>query len=327
MNVFDRLERFRGRSFVPHTHTAGQRSARNAAFIMALPEHERTPLQARLLHLHEQGECIGCTRQGVPINSDGNDLRFRAEPTGFAAPSEYCDCPKGQLYQREMERRRTTYDVERVQEHLRYVRSLFGSSCLLPPVMASWRLASWPVDLTFPDEWTLEECQSVRELRLNVLDSVQTYVDLLAVWDETTMKRGIALVGAPGVGKSGLLRCLEPLMLARGLSMISLYVPDLVIALESEQVEQMISAIRATDIVLFDNLGFLVSLGYKESQGRLALLRLINARWERQQRTLLTSNATEEQMIEQLGEDSVSRLHALCRFFEVPGIDLRRGGV
>ena len=56
-------------------------------------------------------------------------------------------------------------------------------------------------------------------------------------------------------------------------------------------------------------------------------MRLLNARWERQRKTLVTSNATEEQLVEQLGEESVSRLHALCRFFEVPGIDLRRGSV
>lgn len=326
MNIFDMPERLRGRSFAKHPHTAESRSARHAAMIMVLSEQERTPLQARLLQQHMRGECIGCTRQGIPIDGNGNDLRFRPEPNGFAVPLEYCDCPKGQSYRREMEQRRAIYDVERAQEHLRYVRSLFGSACLLPPVMADWRLETWPVALDFPEEWTPEECQSVRDLRHNVLESVQTYVDLFGVWDETILKRGMALVGVPGVGKSGLLRCLEPLMLARGLTMISLYVPDLVIALESEQVEQMIAAIRATDIVLFDNLGFLVSLGYKESQGRLALIRLINARWERQQKTFLTSNATEEQLIEQLGEDSVSRLHALCRFFEVPGVDLRRGG-
>ena len=166
----------------------------------------------------------------------------------------------------------------------------------------------------------------VREERRILLESLHVYAEALSLWDETSWKQGNALFGSPGVGKSGLLRCLEPLMQARGLSMISLYVPDLVIALESDQSEQMIAAIRGTDVVLFDNLGFLVPLGYKETQGRLALIRLINARWERQQKTLITSNATEEQLIEQLGEDSVSRLHALCRFFEVPGMDLRRGG-
>jgi hypothetical protein len=294
---------------------------------MVIPEQERTPLQMRMLQQHERGECIGCTRQGIPVDSNGNDLPLRVEPNGFAAPPEYCDCPKGQQYQREVKHRRATYDVERVQEHLRYVRYLFGSACVLPPVMAGWTLSSWPVDLTFPEEWAQqEECEGIRALRRSILEGIQMYAETLSVWDETSLKQGIALFGAPGVGKSGLLRCLEPLMRARGLSMISLYVPDLVVALESEQVEQMIAAIRATDVVLFDNLGFLVSLGYKETQGRLALIRLINARWERQQKTLLTSNATEEQLVEQLGEDSVSRLHALCRFIEVPGVDLRKGG-
>ena len=86
--------------------------------------------------------------------------------------------------------------------------------------------------------------------------------------------------------------------------MISLYVPDLIVALESDQVEQMLAAILATDVVLLDNLGFTVPLGYKETQGRLALMRLINSRWERQQKTLVTSNATEEQLVEQLGEET-----------------------
>lgn len=323
MNIFDRMPE---RSFAKHPHTAGQRSARHARAIRAIPEPERTPLQARMLQQHDRGECIGCTRQGIPVDSNGNDLQLRSEPNGFAAPPEYCDCPKGQQYQREMKHRRVTYDVERVQEHLRYTRYLFGSACVLPPVMTSWTLSSWPVDPAFPEEWTQEERESVRELRRVVLENIQTYAEKLTIWDETSFKQGIALFGAPGVGKSGLLRCLEPLMLARGLSMISLYVPDLVVALESEQVEQMIATLRATDVVLLDNIGFLVSLGYKEAQGRLALIRLINARWERQQRTFLTSNATEEQLIEQLGEDSVSRLHALCRFIEVPGVDLRKGG-
>ncbi len=326
MNIFDMPERFRKGSFVKHPHTAGRRSASHASEIMAIPEPERTPLQSRMLQQHERGECVGCTRQGIPVDSNGNDLPFRAEPNGFAAPPEYCDCPKGQQYRREMKRRRATYDIERVQEHQRYVRYLFGSACVLPPVMESWRLETWPVDLPFPEGWAEEEREAVRVLRRNVLESIQVYTETLSIWDEITFKQGIALFGVPGVGKSGLLRCLEPLMLARGLSMISFYVPDLVVALESEQVEQMIAAIRATDVVLFDNLGFLVSLGYKEAQGRLALIRLINARWERQQKTFLTSNATEEQLIEQLGEDSVSRLHALCRFIEVPGVDLRKGG-
>jgi DNA replication protein DnaC len=192
--------------------------------------------------------------------------------------------------------------------------------------MAGWTLASWPVDLPFSDTWTEEEHTLARAMRKDIHTSVKVYADTLTIWDETTSKQGIALFGSPGVGKSGVLRCLEPLMGARGLSMVSLYVPDLVVALEGPQMEQMLAAIRGTDIVLLDNLGFLVSLGYRETQGRLALIRLINARWERQQKTLFTSNATEEQLIEQLGEDSVSRLHSLCRFFEVPGVDLRNGG-
>lgn len=195
-----------------------------------------------------------------------------------------------------------------------------------PPVMRNWTLSSWPVELAFTQEWTEEEREHVSAMRRVIRSAVQMYAETLSIWDETSFKQGMALFGAPGVGKSGLLRCLEPLMLARGLSMISFYVPDLVVALESNQVEQMMAAIRATDVVLFDNLGFIVSLGYKESLGRLSLIRLINARWERQQKTLFTSNATEEQLSEQLGEDSVSRLHALCRFFEVPGLDLRREG-
>jgi DNA replication protein DnaC len=162
-------------------------------------------------------------------------------------------------------------------------------------------------------------------IRQNVLAGVQSYAETLSIRDGTSQKQGIGLMGPSGVGKSGLLRCLEPLVLARGLSMVSLYVPDLIVALESDQVEQMIAAIRGTDVVLFDNLGFLVSLGFREAQGRLALMRIINARWERRQKTLFTSNVTEEQLAEQLGEDSVSRLGALCRFFEVPGPDLRRG--
>jgi DNA replication protein DnaC len=317
----------RTKNVVRHPHTAGSRSASLAARIAALPEQERTPLQERLLLQHQQGECIGCTRQGVPIDMYGNDVLFRYESNGFASPPEFCDCPKGQQYQQWLEQRRAHYDRERVTEHLRYLRYLFGSACVLPTVMAGWTIDTWPVDLTFPDEWEQSEQELALSMRRNVQACVQYYAEHLTIWDETVYKQGIALVGVPGVGKSGLLRCLEPVIIARGLSMVSLYVPDLVVALESEQVEQMIAAILATDVVLFDNLGFIVSIGYKEAQGRLALIRLINARWERQRKTLFTSNATEEQLIEQLGADSVSRLHALCRFFEVPGMDLRQGGM
>jgi DNA replication protein DnaC len=319
-------KQLRARDIARHPHTAGSRSTRLAARIAALSEQERTPLQERLLRQHEQGECIGCTRQGVPMDMSGNDVVFRYEPNGFASPAEYCDCPKGQQYRQWLERRRALYDQERVQEHLRYMRYLFGPACVLPTAMTGWTIESWPVDLPWTEEWEESEQELARSIRHNVQVCVQHYAKHLTIWDETVEKQGIALVGAPGVGKSGLLRCLEPFVIAHGLSMVSLYVPDLVVALESDQVEQMIAAIQATDVVLFDNLGFIVSLGYKETQGRLALMRLINARWERQRKTLFTSNATEEQLIEQLGADSVSRLHALCRFFEVPGIDLRRGG-
>jgi DNA replication protein DnaC len=314
------------RDIARHPHTAGSRSTHLAARIAALSGQERTSLQERLLRQHQQGECIGCTRQGIPTDMFGNDVVFHYEANGFASPPEYCDCPKGQQYRQWLERRRALYDQERVQEHLLYIRYLFGSVCVLPAVMAGWTLESWPIDLPGMEEWEESEQDLVRSMRHTVHACVQHYAKRLTVWDETADKQGIALAGAPGVGKSGLLRCLEPFVIAQGLSMVSLYVPDLVVALESDQVEQMIAAILATDVVLFDNLGFIVSLGYKETRGRLALMRLINARWERQRKTLVTSNATEEQLIEQLGADSVSRLHALCRFFEVPGIDLRRGG-
>jgi DNA replication protein DnaC len=315
------------RDIARHLHTAGLRSARLAAWIAAVSERERTPLQERLLLQHKQGECIGCTRQGVPMDRYGNDVVFLYESNGFASPPEYCDCPKGQQYRQWVERRRARYDQERVQEHLRYLRYLFGSKGVLPRV-TRWTIESWPVDLAFSsEEWEESEQELARSIRQNVQACVQHYAKHFTIWDETVDKPGIALLGAPGVGKSGLLRCLEPLVQAQGLSMISLYVPDLVVALESDQVEQMIAAILAADVVLFDNLGFTIPLGYKETQGRLALVRLINARWERQRKTLVTSNATEEQLVEQLGEDSMSRLHALCRFFEVPGVDLRQGGM
>jgi DNA replication protein DnaC len=225
-----------------------------------------------------------------------------------------------------MARRRATYAQERAQEHLRVTRYLFRSAGVLPPVMKRWTLETWPVDLPFSQEWAEEERAEMSSARRDILACIQAFAKTQRIWDETCLKQGIALFGLPGVGKSGLLRCLESLMMAQGYSMLSFYVPDLVVALESDQVEQMLAAIKSTDVVLFDNLGFLVSLGYREAQGRLALIRLLNARWERQQKTLITSNATEEQLREQLGVDSVSRLHALCRFFEVPGIDLRNEG-
>lgn len=308
-----------------HPHTAGKRSVRLARSIAALAEWERTPLQQRLLEQHNRGECIGCTRQGVPTDMYGNDVAFVYEPNGFAAPKAYCDCPKGDLYRQQIEQRRTRYDQERVREHHRSMRYLFGPACVLPMVMRGWTIESWPVELSWPEDWGEDERQLARQCRQNVQLCVKHYAEHLSIWDETVEKQGIALFGAPGVGKSGLLRSLEPLMQARGLSMISLYVPDLIIALESDQVEQMIAGILATDVVLFDNLGFTVPLGYQETQGRLALMRLINARWERQQKTLVTSNAIEEQLIEQFGEETVSRLGALCRYFEVPGFDLRLG--
>ena len=320
--MFDPPERLRNRPLTKHS--AAQRSARLASTIAAIPEHQRTPLQARLLAQHEQSECIGCTRQGIPTDEYGNDVQIRYEHNGFAYPPEYCDCPRGQRYQQEMEQRRNCYDLEWVQAHLRYLRYLFGPACILPPVRDSWTFENWPLELPCSEEWTEEERACVRSMRQSVLEAVQIYAVHQVIEDEPRLKRGLALFGPPGVGKTGLLRCLERQLLAQGHSMVSLYVPDLVVALESEQVEQMIAAIRATDIVLFDNLGYAVPLGYKETQGRSALIRLINARCERQQRTLFTTNLVEEQLIEQLGEDSVSRLYALCRFFEVPGVDLRK---
>lgn len=315
----------RRRPMSHHLHTAGQRSARLAARIAALPTEVRTPLQERLLRQHEQGECIGCTRQGFPLESTGNEVPFRYEPDGFASPLDYCDCPKGQHYRRRVEQRRRQYAQERVQDHQRALRALFGAACARPAVMTEWTIEHWPVVLPLPEEWLPAERELVRATRQNVQVCLQHYARHLTIWDEMGYKQGIALFGAPGVGKSGLVRCLEPHVLTQGYSMVCLHVPDLVVALESHQVEQMLSAILATDVVLLDNLGFLVSLGYKETQGRLALLRLINALWERQRKILLTSNATEAQLVEQLGEETVSRLHALCRFFEVPGIDLRQG--
>jgi|SRR5579884_1168223 len=305
-------------------HLPGKRSEELARQILAIPEKQRTTLQLRVLDIYGQGECIGCNRQGEPLGVDGKPLPVTREANGFAAPAEFCDCALGMSFQKQVVRQREEYHREDIRTRRAYAQRLFGLSDILPVWLRGKTLDTWPV--AFEREEDMDEDLHMRMVaqRELLIELLRDFANHLCFEDAGRVKRGLCLLGDPGVGKTGLVRCIEPMLVKRGHYMLSLYVPDLLRLIKhSTQVEEMIKVMKMVEILFLDDLGNLLTSEPISMEAHSFFSCVLDERLRYERPTIITTNLDEDTLEMQFGPYILSRIQGLCHMYAVPGIDLR----
>jgi len=135
---------------------------------------------------------------------------------------------------------------------------------------------------------------------------------------------GIALVGPVGTGKTHLAAAVVNALVERGHYPLFVSVPDLIArfraGIESGTAERQLLLAKSAEVLVLDDLGAERVTDWAAEQ----LYRLINARYEALQPTIVTTNLEPSELAEHLGERAVSRLLEMCRWVRVDGDDWRK---
>lgn len=302
----------------------GKRSEELAQRIMAIPENQRTMLQCRVLVAYGRDECIGCNRQGEPLGVDGRELPVTREANGFAAPAEFCDCAAGVSFQKRVERQREEYRREDMRARRIHAQRLFGLSDIVPTSLRGKTLDTWPIILEWEEDMDDELYMRIITQRERLVGLLRYFMDHLCFEDADQLKPGLCLLGGPGVGKTGLMRCIEPLLARQGHYMLPLYVPDLLRLIKySTQVEEMIKMMKMVEILFLDDLGNPLSNEPISGELYSFFACVFDERLRYNRPTLITTNLDEDALEEQFGTYILSRIQSLCHMYAVPGVDLR----
>jgi DNA replication protein DnaC len=304
----------------------GKRSAALTQQLMVIPEGRRTFLQARMFTASERGDCIGCNQQGEPLSIEGWELPVTLESNGFAAPAEFCDCVDGISFQKRIQRQRKEYMLQDMQMRRTYAQRLFGPAFMTHPSLQERNLDTWPQEFE-PIEGTDElDYIEVERERIYIVGIVEDYVENLN-FDHIKSRgsqHGLCLIGGPGVGKTGLLSCIEPLIAQKGHFMLSLYVPELLrLTKNAEQVENMLRVMRTAEVLFLDDLGNPLVASPISPEVYSLFACAFDARLKHNRPTFVTTNLDEDMLEEQFGTYILSRIQTLCHMFVLPGIDLR----
>jgi len=301
----------------------GKRSNELAQRIIAIPDKQRTMLQRRMLAAHERGECTGCNQYGEPLTVDGKELPVTREANGFGAPAEFCDCVAGISFQKRVERQRKEYRQQDIRTRQVYAQRLFGLSSVMPPSMQGKTLETWPTTFEYEGTDTDAHLRACLQ-RTFVKDLLCDYMENLRFEYLEGSKRGLCLIGASGVGKTGLIRCIEPLLAKQGHYMLSLYVPELLRLMKhSAQAEEMIKVMKMVEVLFLDDLGNPLAAEPVSAEVHSFFACIFDERLKYNRPTLITTNLDEDMLETQFGEYILSRIQGLCHMYIVPGIDLR----
>ncbi|GHO81299.1 hypothetical protein KSD_90700 [Ktedonobacter sp. SOSP1-85] len=303
------------------SHIPGKRSKAFAEHIASIPEQKRSSLQQRMLIRHNNGECIGCTHQGVPLGVNGMELPVVRVMRGFFAPPEFCDCELGVRYSQRIERQREEFIHRDKLERYTYACRLLEKA-LLPSLPEEHTFENWPVEFITPLFFGRDDYLSLVTERKTVKDMAQVFIETIDEVDPP--HKGIGIQGYPGVGKTSLILSMRTALQQTGHYMLALNTPILLSLIQhSEQEEQMLYTLQHTPLLFLDNLGDAQSMDPAPYSIRRILLDVFDARYNARLTTLVTTELDNEQLRCQFGDAIFSRINGLCCFYELPGIDLR----
>lgn len=164
----------------------------------------------------------------------------------------------------------------------------------------------------------------VTDMPRSVVRVVERYVDELDA--RLAEGRGLWFEGPQGTGKTTLAMLVSKRALAAGRSVAVYSVPRLLAELRDTfdddatmSATQLIDRLTDVELLHLDDLGAERTSAWVLEQ----LYSLINARYEAQRAILVTTNLDREQLIEQIGARSVSRLTEICDVIPLYGEDQR----
>ena len=137
--------------------------------------------------------------------------------------------------------------------------------------------------------------------------------------------RGLWIQGSVGTGKTTLAMLVSKAALDAGRSVAIYSLPRLLNLLrESMQADggilDLLDRLSAVDLLHIDDLGAEHRTDWVLEQ----LYSIVNARYQDERSTLITSNLSRDELAEQLGERIVSRLEGCCELLPFYGTDARR---
>jgi DNA replication protein DnaC len=166
----------------------------------------------------------------------------------------------------------------------------------------------------------------VTEISPRIVSVVRRYVqDLDAQLDEG---RGLWLFGPHGTGKTTLAMLVSKHALDTGRTVAIYSLPRLLAEIRTtfddgsvSSYTELIDRLTAVDLLHIDDVG-----AEKTSEWVLEqLYAIVNARYEDEKAIVLTTNLIEaDQLADQVGQRTVSRLEEMCTVLPVVGADLRR---
>ncbi|MEI2702546.1 MAG: ATP-binding protein [Baekduia sp.] len=165
----------------------------------------------------------------------------------------------------------------------------------------------------------------ITTIRPQIVAAVRSYVRGLD--DALSEGRGLWLFGPVGTGKTSLAMLVSEAALAAGHSVAVYSLPRLLAEIRTTFDEDAASSytglldrLTSVDLLHIDDVGAEKTSPWVLEQ----LYALINSRYEEQRAVMITTNLDRDELAEQIGERTVSRLEEMCTILPVGGVDLRR---
>lgn len=141
--------------------------------------------------------------------------------------------------------------------------------------------------------------------------------------------RGLWLRGPVGTGKTTLAMIVSAAALEAGRTVAIYSLPRLLAEIRTTFEEgsdrsytELLDRLGAVDLLHLDDVGAEKTSPWVLEQ----LYAIVNTRYEEQRAMLITTNLEEEELAEQIGLRTTSRLEEMCELLPVGGADLRRQG-
>lgn len=137
-------------------------------------------------------------------------------------------------------------------------------------------------------------------------------------------KSGLMLAGPVGVGKTHLAAAILKVAFARGIPAAMVPVPKLLNemrqGIQTGEARPLTEKVTNKRFLVLDDLGAERVTEWTQEE----LYLLINARYEAELPTVVTTNCTPDKLIEQVGERTADRLREMCRLVVIGGTSWRR---
>lgn len=167
----------------------------------------------------------------------------------------------------------------------------------------------------------------VTEIRPDIVSAVRGFVRNVSA--ELDAGRGLWLRGPVGTGKTTLAMLVSSGALEAGRTVAIYSLPRLLAEIRTtfedgseRSYTQLLDRLGDVDLLHLDDVGAEKTSPWVLEQ----LYSIVNTRYEEQRSIVITTNLEEEELAEQIGRRTTSRLEEMCELLPVGGSDLRRQG-